>query len=680
MARKRTSVKAEIKRLRTIAKVAAHAERPGTPAEGEIAKAKLKQLGATPHDIQWGRLAVLADERKAALRQRKAETRTRHTAPAQRQPEPKAAEQGGTGVKTGEREHLTDRIVKQLHAPERGNKVTYDSAVKGFGIRITAAGGRAFVLNYRRKADQIERRYTIGSFPDWSTSAARDEAKRLKREIDGGADPVDALRKSRAAETVADLADRFLKEHVPHKRPATQRDYIQQIKVDIVPALGRMKVATVSYSDIDSLHREISARAPTHANRVLALLSRMFSLAVLWKLRTDNPVKGIARNQEHKRERYLKAAELARLTAALDKLHDQGAANAVRLLLLTGARRGELLAARWDDIDLDTGVWVKPGATTKRKTVHRVPLSAAACQLLAAMKQQADSEWLFPARFTPHRLDIDDAWGVLRKTARIPDARLHHLRHTYASVLVSAGLSLPIIGALLGHTTAQTTLRYSHLFDDPLRAATERAAAVITGTEPAEVVPMPVAQMSTRVSKQERVEAGPPLDELIAFTKWLESLARAASSPDEPLSKKLTDEERQFLQAKGETFSDAVNGLVKIIADQPYQHAREHGFRQLWAALGSAVVIGCHATMDSIRERIQNESAAKARLGRQKISRDRGQIIARLAAEVREQHPEWKESAVADAVAQDLGSLDDKYHLGAEAVRKTLRAHRRVPK
>jgi hypothetical protein len=181
-----------------------------------------------------------------------------------------------------------------------------------------------------------------------------------------------------------------------------------------------------------------------------------------------------------------------------------------------------------------------------------------------------------------------------------------------------------------------------------------------------------------------RRDAGLPLDELIAFTRWLERLARAASSPDEPLSKKLTDEERQFLQTKGEIFSDAVNGLVKIIADQPYEHAREHGFYQLWAALGSAVVIGRHATIDSIRERIQNESAAKARLARQKTSRDKDQIIARLAADVRKQHPEWKESAVGDAVAQQLeeqtgpgGSLDRKYRLGDEAVRKRLRAQRR---
>jgi integrase len=386
---------------------------------------------------------------------------------------------------------LTDRIVKQLPAPVRGNKITFDSdGVKGFGARVTTGGARAFVLRYRRRSDGRQRLFTIGSYPDWSTGAARDEAKRLKRQIDGGADPVGEIEHSRTAPTVADLGARFLKDHLPRVRPATRRDYQQQVAVDILPALGRMKVAAVSHADVDAFHHRISARAPTHANRVLACLSKMFSLAVRWGWRIDNPCKGVERNQETKRHRYLSGAELARLTTALVELRDRGAANAVRLLLLTGARRGELLAARWADFDLDAGVWVKPGSTTKQKTTHRVPLSQAACRLLAEMRRDAESEYLFPARFTPYRLDLDDAWGVLRKTADIPDVRLHDLRHTYASVLASSGLSLPIIGALLGHSTPTTTARYAHLLDDPLRQATDRAAAVITGKPAAEVVPL----------------------------------------------------------------------------------------------------------------------------------------------------------------------------------------------
>ena len=173
-------------------------------------------------------------------------------------------------------------------------------------------------------------------------------------------------------------------------------------------------------------------------------------------------------------------------------LSDVAAANAIRLLLLTGARRGELLAAQWSDVDLEAGIWTKPGATTKQRTEHRVPLSAAARTLLAKMRSQADdgAEYVFPARGGGHRPHVNAAWIAARKAAKLNGVRLHDLRHTYASVLASAGLSLPVIGALLGHATPITTHRYSHLFDDPLRAATERASAILTGKAPADIVPL----------------------------------------------------------------------------------------------------------------------------------------------------------------------------------------------
>jgi integrase len=387
---------------------------------------------------------------------------------------------------------LTDSLMKRLPTPKSGNKITYDDAVKGFGARITAAGDRAFVLNYRRKLDGRERRITIGSYPDWSTTAAREEAKRLKRLVDGGADPVGEQDDNRAAPTVADMCARFERDFLPRNRPSTQRVYRQQIHTDILPALGKTKVAAVSHADVDGFHQRLSARAPRHANHTIAVLSRMFNLAIRWGWRPDNPCKGVERNQENKRHRYLTGAEISRLSAALADLHDQGAANAVRLLLLTGARRGELLAAKWSDVDLEAGVWVKPGATTKQKTEHRVPLSAAAVQVLTEMRAQAadDVEWIFPARGGGHRPHINEAWIRLRKAAKLPGTRLHDLRHTFASTLASAGLSLPVIGSLLGHSTPVTTHRYSHLFDDPLRQATERASAIITGKAPAEIVPL----------------------------------------------------------------------------------------------------------------------------------------------------------------------------------------------
>jgi integrase len=387
---------------------------------------------------------------------------------------------------------LTDIAVRRLPVPAAGYEIAWDGQVAGFGARVTAGGARSFILNYRTRIGRM-RRFTIGTFPNWSTGAARDEARKLKTQIDRGGDPLGELKAGRAAPTVSDLCDRIIAEHLPRKRPSTRKNYRQQIDGEIRPVLGGRKVGEVTFADVDGLHRKITARGtPYRANRVIALLSKMMNMAIRWRMRADNPVKGVELNQEQKRQRYLTGAELARLTKALTELHDQGAANAVRLLLLTGARSGELLAARWADVDLDAGVWVKPGATTKQKTAHRVPLSAAACRLLVEMKVAGGGEWLFPnPQGNAARTDIRAAWAALREAANIPGVRAHDIRHSYASVLASAGLSLPIIGALLGHTQAATTLRYAHLFDDPLRQATERAAAVITGKAPAEVVPLP---------------------------------------------------------------------------------------------------------------------------------------------------------------------------------------------
>jgi integrase len=359
--------------------------------------------------------------------------------------------------------------------------------VKGFGVRKTAAGASAYVLRYRRRSDGRDTTWTIGDCSVWIASAARDEAKRLKRLIDTGHDPVGEHQAGKAAPTVNDLCSRFEKEHLPKKRLTTQRDYKQQITADILPAIGKLKVAAVTYSDIDTLHRAISDRAPYHANRVLAVLSKMFSQAIRWKWRTDNPCKGIERNQEQKRKRYASKDELARLTEALAVHPDQQAANIVRLLLLTGARRGEAFHAKWADFDLTEGTWLKPGGTTKQRTDHVVPLSAPARQLLAGI-ERTKSPYVFPGRTGAHRKDIKDSWAKICNSAKIMGLRVHDLRHSFASTLAGAGYNLHLIGALLGHTQPSTTHRYAHLLDDPLRQATERAGAILSRNKSAEVV------------------------------------------------------------------------------------------------------------------------------------------------------------------------------------------------
>jgi integrase len=397
-------------------------------------------------------------------------------------------------------QHLTDAALRRLPAPDKGNKIHYDDDVKGLGVRVTSTGHRSFVLNYRTKAGR-ERRYTIGDCRHWQTTAARAEAKRLRQLIDQGGDPLADIEVERAAPTVAELIDRFLAEHVmPRLRPETVRHYKKLLNKHIRPHFGNhTKVADVTFADIDSLHRKVSKNAPYVANRCAAVLSKMFGLAVRWNMRSDNPCKGVERNYEQKRKRYLSGDELARLTTALATHPNQQIANVVRLLLLTGCRRGEAQAARWGDIDLTAGVWSKPGSTTKQKSDHVVPLSAPARQLLAEIKEQQTSKhqqlgtWVFPSDGSAgHVVELARAWRSICKAAGIDGLRMHDLRHSFASQLASGGASLPLIGALLGHSSPATTHRYAHLFSDPQRAAVERVGAIIDAAGKPAAEPVPI--------------------------------------------------------------------------------------------------------------------------------------------------------------------------------------------
>jgi integrase len=378
-------------------------------------------------------------------------------------------------------ERLTNKIIAKLPLPNAGNRIYYDTEISGLGARVTAAGARSFVLDYRTRSGR-KRRFTIGPAGEWTIGAARAEAKALKKKIGNGEDPLGKIRADRDAPTVADMCKRFVEDHLHQKRPSTQTGYRIIIDGLVLPKLKHLKVAEVTFAEVDALHRKITKDgAPYQANRCLAVLSRMFNLAIRWGWRTDNPAKGIERNQERKRDRYLSADELRRLGEALAKSADKQGANIIRLLLLTGARRGEVFRMRWADLELEEGAWTKPGATTKQKTEHRVPLSAPARQLIAELRREAndDAEYVFPSRAGGHRVDIKKTWHAVCKAAKITDANVHDLRHTYASILASSGHSLPIIGGLLGHTQPATTQRYSHLQDDPLRQATERAGAII---------------------------------------------------------------------------------------------------------------------------------------------------------------------------------------------------------
>jgi len=364
---------------------------------------------------------------------------------------------------------LSDARVKGLE-PRSGTYIEFDTVVTGFGVRVTPAGTKAFVIDYRTRSGR-QRRYTIGKFPNWSVIAARKVGKEQLQRVGLGEDPIAQRQEDRGGETVADLAERYIEQHMPKKRPTSQRDDRDMLRLYILPALRTTKVKDVDVAAVEALHRKITKDGkPVRANAVVRLLSTMFNLSIKWKMRADNPCKGIGKNYEEARERYLTKAEIERLWKALDAEQDRESVAAILLAMLTGARRSEVVKATWDQFDLEQGVWTKPSAHTKQKRIHRAPLTPRALAMLQALREENPHETaLFPVRAKIGT--VRPAWERVRSKAGLDDVRFHDLRHSFASLLAGDGVSLVLIGRLLGHTQERTTARYAHLADQPLRDA-----------------------------------------------------------------------------------------------------------------------------------------------------------------------------------------------------------------
>jgi integrase len=370
---------------------------------------------------------------------------------------------------------------------------------------VFLSGRKGFILIYRAAGRQ--RRMTIGTWPSWSVTAARDEAKRLKRDIDRGEDPMDVRTSARHAPTVEELVERYIDEHLPKLSASSAKDQASMLRTLVLPEWRSRKVVDITPTDVDRLLTKVAAgrprvwkktvkpitapRAfkakrtkpksaptpykptPVRANRVGEVLRKMFSLAVIWKMRADNPATAFRKRPETARERFLSFEEIQRLADALSADPDQRAAGIIRLCMLTGARCGEARTATFDQFNLDLAIWTKQAAYTKQRRVHRVPISHEAVALIRLRRDAVPKgcPFLFPGDVPGQPVvDLKRFWERMRVQANIPDVRIHDLRHTFASLLVSGGASLEMIGRLLGHTQIGTTQRYAHLIDSPLRA------------------------------------------------------------------------------------------------------------------------------------------------------------------------------------------------------------------
>ena len=383
--------------------------------------------------------------------------------------------------------HLNERRIAALRpTPGRRQDYLWEQAIPGFGVRVSQNGIKAFVLKYRLHSGRV-RWKTLGRVGTMALEVARRRAKTDLGQVADGRDPMRMKDAARDGVTFGAVADRWLEDHVDVRRkPATRRLYRTVLENHLRPRLGTMPITDITATDLLKVHHRL--RGTRHmANRVVAVASALFNWSAHAGFRTGpNPCDGIEKYPERARKRYLTPQELARVGAALrvaERRHAlaPSAVAAMRLLLLTGARVSEILALQWKFVDLQRGALRLPDSKTGAKVIL---LNAPARDILAAVPRWATSPYVFPGegrgkRKGTHRVNLADAWTWVRRRAKVPDVRLHDLRHSFASVAVSHGLSLPTIGALLGHSQAQTTHRYAHLLDDPLRAANDQTGATI---------------------------------------------------------------------------------------------------------------------------------------------------------------------------------------------------------
>ncbi|MCB1782979.1 MAG: site-specific integrase [Alphaproteobacteria bacterium] len=397
---------------------------------------------------------------------------------------------------------ITINSVKNMLSGE----TLWDTEVKGFGCR-RSRDVRSFILKYRIGTGRGARQYkfTIGKLGSpWTPDSAREEAKRLLGQIAQGKNPAAGRKREKTASDIGHAFSQFLEESNGKRTDRTRNEYHRMFEKYLKKDIGGYRIGDVNKQDIQRILTRLSA-SPIQANRLLQMLRAFFNWCEQEKHRDihTNPCSGINKHKEKTRERYLSEEELQRLGAALlayeeeqkyikpmkhQKKPDVPELNtvtpyvtaAIRLLILTGARKNEILTLKWEFVDFERRQLRLPESKTGEKVIH---LSAPALQLLSEIPRIVGNPYVICGKNDgEHLVNIKDPWGKIRKTAGLEDVRLHDLRHNFASIGLASGLHLKVIGTLLGHSQIKTTERYAHLANDPLQTANEMIGKRIADT------------------------------------------------------------------------------------------------------------------------------------------------------------------------------------------------------
>lgn len=373
---------------------------------------------------------------------------------------------------------LSPTFCREVTCPDWKKKdVIRDTEVTGFGIEVRASGSKTYWFYYQDQGGTL-RQQRIGGYSDISFDQAKKTAKRLRSEVVLGGDPAAEKAKRKAIPTYAELARQHL-EHAQtyQRRPdGTERT----LRLYLVPQFGKLRINEITPQAIEKYLATLRERlAMATVEKVRVTLHRSFVLATKWDLpgAERNPLAAVSRPRfENKREMFITADEARRLLEACAASANTMLQPVVHLLLLTGARRRELLDARWEHMSVEQRHWLIPDSKTGK--ARYVPLSQAALDVIAALPRFAGCPWLVPNPNTRQPFTcIKHPWDTARKAAGLPSLRIHDLRHSAASFMVNSGVNLYAVGRILGHADHQSTMRYAHLSDDTLLAAVEAGAA-----------------------------------------------------------------------------------------------------------------------------------------------------------------------------------------------------------
>jgi integrase len=375
------------------------------------------------------------------------------------------------------RARLTEAFIDAL-VPSDRDLYVFDTQLATFTYRLTPAGKGIFLVGKRP-------RRTVGHRP-MKVADARERAGQLLADLKAGHDPelvqrTRELARKAGAMTVVALADKWMAEYVqPKLKPRTIADYQRLLAQRILPALGHLTVPEVSIDHVNRLHVAM-AKTPRRANYTLRTTSGLFRFAQDRRLRSDNPCRGIRPYREGKRERFLSETEIARAAEAITEAASKGvigpwAAAGLRLCLLSGARQGEILATEWSHVDWDRRLIRLPDSKIgEPRTIH---LSDAAVEVLRSIPRHGIYVIAGAKAGEPFK-NLSRSWIVARKYAGLDDVRLHDLRHSFASLAIGRGVSLPMIGKLLGHRRITTTQRYAHLARDAAATVNDELGAAM---------------------------------------------------------------------------------------------------------------------------------------------------------------------------------------------------------